>query len=214
MGNYVSRTDVMTLARRAADYEAWAMRYCEVLKNQKGFVARIVANSLGQPAKYTALLVWESREAARNAVRGAEVDAFFKANSFEGLATVTRPIEAYENILSVVADTAPLGSFYVLAEWNLDWGKQSAFETRCQEVFELRKKIGGGFYTNRLRRYLGNLTKYLINTTYKDRESITAALAHPELQEFNRTHPNSSYASTPPIIEAYELIQRWVRPSV
>jgi heme-degrading monooxygenase HmoA len=61
---YVTCMESMVSVGRAAEYEAWAQRLGDMLKAQKGFQRRIVANSYGAPARYTTINRWESREAA------------------------------------------------------------------------------------------------------------------------------------------------------
>jgi heme-degrading monooxygenase HmoA len=205
---YVTRMDSMVFVGRAAEYESWAQRLGDVLKAQKGFQRRIVANSYGAPARYTTINRWESREAARAWIQRPDLQAFLKANPAEGLLTVTRPIEAYEIVVSV-GDPAPAG-YLLLVEWHLDPtpGNAAAFEQSRHKVFERRQQLGNGFVFARLGKFLGNPTKYLVGTLYTSREAAQAALALPEHQELARAYRASDYASTPPIIETFEVVQQ------
>ncbi len=167
---YVTRVDVMASGGGAA-YEAWAKQLGDMLKAQKGFQRRVVANSYGYPAKYTAFNRWESREAARASANSPEVRAFLQTT--QGVLTLARPMEAYE-IVASVGEAPAAGTFLVLAEWELDPrpGHAAAFESSRKELFELRQKHGKGFVSARLGRFLGNRTKYLVGTSYSNREVL------------------------------------------
>jgi heme-degrading monooxygenase HmoA len=206
---YLTRVDVMVAVGRLADLEAWVKQYGDVLKAQRGFQAMVHGNSLGYPAKHTGIVRWESREAAVAWGRSPALQAFVKANPFEGLFTISQPAEAYEFVLGVGEPTAQ-ARYGILVDWHIDAlrpGNAAAFQRSRQRVFELRQQHGKGFVTSRLWRSLGNPSKYLVLNGYTSGADAQAAQEIPELQEIGRAYRWSDYTDTPPAIEAFEVIQ-------
>ena len=209
---YLTRVDVMVAVGRLADLEAWVKQYGDVLKAQQGFQALVHGNSLGYPAKHTGIVRWESREAAVAWDRSPALQAFVKANPIEGLCTIPQPAEAYGFILGVGEPSAQARYGY-LTDWHIDDlrpGNTAAFHSSRQRMFELHQKHHKGFIFNRLWRSLGNPYKYLVIHGYTNREAFgeatRAALETPELQEVGRAYRWDDYTSTPPAIEAFEVI--------
>lgn len=205
---YLTRVDVMVAVGRLADLETWVKQYGEVLKAQQGFQLFVHGNSLGYPAKHTGIVRWESREAAVAWGRSPALQAFIKANPFEGLFTIPQPAEAYEFVLGVGEPSAQ-ARYGVLVDWHIDVlrpGNVAAFQSSRQRVFELRQKHGKGFVLNRLWRSLGNPSKYLVVQSYTSREDARAAQGIPELQEIARAYRWNDYTSTPPTIEEFEVM--------
>ena len=205
---YLTRVDVMVAIGRLADLEAWVKQYGEALKAQPGFQLLVHGNSLGSPAKHTGIVRWASREAALAWGRSPALQAFVKAHPLEGLLTISRPAEAYEFVLGVGEPSAP-PRFGILVDWDIDVrrpGNVAAFHSSRQRVFESRQQHGKGFVLNRLWRSLGTPSKYLVVQGYTSGEEARAALEIPALQELARAYRWSDYASTPPVLEAFEVL--------
>ncbi len=203
---YVVRQEATIVGGQASAYLERAKRQGEVAGRQKGFVGRLLLNSFGYPQKYTILTTWESREAARASALGPGA-AFVRENPLAGIATPSRPNEAYAVIHDVSGSGEP-GSV-VLVEWTLDArpGNAAAFEASRKEVFELAKKHVPGFVSSQLLRFLGAANKYVAVRQNTNRDAL-APVAPPEVQAYNAAHPATGFASTLNITDRYEVIQR------
>ena len=73
---------------------------------------------------------------------------------------------------------------------------------------EFRKAQQQGFVRSRLYRFLGDPRRYLVGNTYTDRETAMADQKLPAVQEYARAHPYSEYTSSPPAVEAYQIVAR------
>ena len=204
---YVTRQEVTVAGGRGTEYLERTNRLGELVRSQKGFLGRLILNSFGYPAKYTALTTWESREAARAFAMSPQIATFLRENPLEGMATVTRPMEAYAVIHDVSSSGEP-GSV-VLVEWMLDArpGNAAAFEASRKELFELARKHVPDFVSSGLLRFLGAANKYLAVRQNTNRDALAPA-APPEVQAYNAAHPATGFASTPNAAERYEVIQR------
>jgi heme-degrading monooxygenase HmoA len=192
-------------AGRFPDYMAWGKKYHDWMKSQKGFQTRTVLHSYSYPGMYAGSLRWESREAARSALTSAEFGKFIAANSVQGIITITRPAEAYEDVLTV-GDSTKSGKCLTAVEWQIDPGKTAVFEQSRHESFDLRQKLGHGFCFSRLFRLMGNPARYLAASTYASQDDAMAATAMPEFQEHLRAKPYTAYTSARPTVENYEVI--------
>lgn len=61
---------------------------------------------------------------------------------------------------------------------------------------------------NLLLRFLGREGRYLEVYLCPNREAALAAHADPEIQEGMQAHLSSNYTNSPPVMEAYEVVQR------
>ena len=185
---YAMREEVMVAPDKHREFREAAARRGELAKAQPGFQLQVLLRSLGYPAKFTLLQRWESREA---------LDAFF---------------EAYEVVLDVVSQGRQ-ANFAVLLDFTVNVGFNNAqgFEQNRKEMFEFRQKHVKGFVAGRIRRFLGDPTKYLVIQDWESREAAQAGQALPEMGEFFRTHQVGQFTSGPPTQDAYLPISRVVR---
>lgn len=206
---YVTMTQTMTVAGRAADYEARQARLQDFVKTQPGFQAGVLSNSLGNPGKYSGLTRWESREAARNYRMSEAFKTFRQANPLEGLSTPVRPMEAYEVIHAVGAPRAGLRGFSTTAEWTITPGGANgeAFQRTRKDLIDLRHKHSKGIVLSRLFRFLGNRNRYVIATVCDTLENLDNLGVAPELQAFAQAHRFSDYAEARPVVERWEILR-------
>ena len=205
---YVTRTETTVVAGRAGDYEERAARLGELVKSQRGFQGRLLLNSFGYPGKWALLTFWESREAARAWARSPQNLAFIQANPLQGISALNRPGEAY----AVIHDVSGSGeaASVNLVDIALDARpcNAAAFEASRKELLELRKEHFQGFVSNWTLRFLGSANRYLGVLQSSSREMLGPVQTAPELAAFTAAHPNTEWASTPFLVERYEVIQR------
>lgn len=209
---YARREEVMVAPDKHREFREAAARRGELAKAQPGFQLQVLLRSLGYPAKYTLLQRWESREALDTFFGTDQWRAFRRENPLSSLVTTTRPVEAYEVVLDVVSQGRQ-ANFAVLLDFTVNVGFNNAqgFEQNRKAVFEFRQQHVKGFVAGRIRRFLGDPTKYLVIQDWESREAAQAGQALPEMGEFFRTHQVSQYTSGPPTQDAYLPISRVVR---
>src|SRR5215204_3994604 len=150
---YATRVEVMVPFGKADAFEERAVRQGDVLQRLDGFRARRVLNALGCPAKYALLTFWESREAARVAVRGAAIRSFLEASPQPDWGTIVRPVEAYDETFTVEGQAQGQTPGQVtLIDWTLTPGQDiaEAFEQSRRNLFELHRLHNPGFLRCRL----------------------------------------------------------------
>ena len=190
---------------RFSDYMAWSSKLSDWLKKQKGFMRRTLATSYSYPSKYLGGWRFDSREAALAALTGAAWADFQRANPTDGVLTLTRPTEAYEEVFST-GDRSPSYKFLMASEWFLDTGKATTFENSRKEFFALRQKQAGtGFAV--LWRLMGSPFKYVAANFFPDLDSGRASIANPAVAEYLRAHPYTEYASVRPVIDSWEVLR-------
>jgi heme-degrading monooxygenase HmoA len=200
---YLVRSDLFVAPGRGAELEACWGEGLRLLSGQAGFRLATLSNSLGYPDKYTSLTRFERREDWQTAVRTGPYQAWLRAWP-EGLVVAQpRPAEAYE-LVHVVGPSAERPAYGRLVEWNLDPGAGRRFEESRKEVFALRQRYAPGFVVSSLWRFLGNRLRYLGISGYVGNDER----AHPEITAFDHAHPYTEYASIPPDVESYAIIER------
>jgi heme-degrading monooxygenase HmoA len=200
----------MVLAGKVRAFEAWWGQLGALAHAQHGFQEGTLLNSFSYPAKYVFLMRWESREARQAWSKGETFSAFFQANPPQALATPGRPQEAYDVLVRVTGEGQP--AYAGLVDWTLDPRPDNAasFERSRQEIFALRKQHVPGLVLNGLGRLCGHQGRYQVVQFYRTMDALRAASPGspiPELQAFGEAHPPSAYASTPPSVEVYEVVQ-------
>jgi hypothetical protein len=173
------------------------------LEDQAGFRLATLSNSLGYPEKYTSLTRFARREDWQAAVRTGAYQAWLRRWPEGLVAAQPRPTEAYE-LIHLVGPSGDRPAYGRLVEWNLDPGAGHRFEDSRKEVFALRQRYAPGFVVSGLWRFLGHRLRYLGISGYTGNDER----AHPEITAFDRAHPYTEYASTPPDVESYAIIQR------
>lgn len=209
---YATRVDLMVAFGKAAAFEERSAQQLDLIQPQPGFQARRLLNSLGCPARYTVLSFWDSREAARDAVRSTAIQKFVEANPVPDWVTMTRPVEAYEQVHTIEGQASAPGQVpgqAVLIDWTLNPGIENAeaFEQSRKEIFELHRQHNPGLLRHRLLRYLGGGGRYLVVNATTGREAMLAAFKHPEIQPYAQAHPHSAYAPAAPTIDVCEPVR-------
>ena len=102
-----------------------------------------------------------------------------------------------------------------VCEMWVDWTLKSptvapAFEAYSRQMSELTRQYAPGFVTGRLRRFLGNDTRYLVLVIVTDRAAARGRLLVPQVKSFLDQHPYTEFAFQPPTSEAHYVVQRYV----
>lgn len=133
-----------------------------------------------------------------------------------GLIRPTRMTEAYESVFEVDADNAEQSS--ATCETLMDWTLTSplvapAFEKFAREMAGLTKAHAPGFVSSRLRRFLGNETRYLTIAISTDHAAARGRYQAPEIRAHLQAHPYTEFASQPVSAENFDMVKRYAPAS-
>jgi heme-degrading monooxygenase HmoA len=208
---YATRQSIMVAPGKFDAVEARIKGISALQQAQPGFNVRRVLQSLGYPAKITILTYWDSRDAARAAIRSRAFTDWLAANPADGLTTSSIPVEAYDVVHEVTgsAATDKTPGHVTLVEWTLNPGlaNAEAFEQSRRDAFALQVRHNPGFIRHRLLRFLGSPGRYLVINANVSLDALREAMRVPDIARFTEAHPASTYAATPPVIEAYEPLR-------
>lgn len=182
-----------------------------MLRQQPGYQGGALLNSAGYPLRYTRITVWDNRDALKAFWASTAIQRFAQENPAEGIFTTTRDIEAYEIIHRVSQPGQPTTA--VLVDWTTDPGKAQAFADSRKELIELRRRVGRGVVTSAISRFLGGPNRYVVYLSALSAGDLTAFFATPEYQTWVQTHGVTEYSSTPPTIQAFEVVYAQVPAS-
>ena len=89
--------------------------------------------------------------------------------------------------------------------WQGVW---RAFADNRKEVFELRLRHVKGYVGARVLKFLGDSRRMFVINGYDSTDSVGGGGGQtiPDIQEFQRAHPNSEFTSESPSIEHYAVI--------
>jgi hypothetical protein len=150
------------------------------------------------------LYYWVSREDATAQRNSPETKAFFQANPFTELMSVTGLTQAYE----VIYDSGSSGqaSYGSMSDIAIKPGTENAttFIDSHKQLFELRQQREPLVVAQRLFRHLGETRKYFGLTLLADLPEPDTT--PPEVQEFNHAH-SAGKNTTSRIVELYEVVQ-------
>lgn len=190
---YVTRVESMVLPGRVREFEAFAARAADILKGQPGFLRGGLANSAGTPAKYISLAVWESQAAGEAARRSDAYQTLLAATPLASLATIARPLEAFEIVHRVLDRDIDEAGFVSLWDITIDPTKAQVFEDRARELLDLVQKFGHGLISNSVARFLGGGGRYLAYLVTTNQETAQTTVNGPEVQAFMQAHPLTEF---------------------
>ena len=206
---HLVRTQFAVTPGGAGEFEAGIAKLGEMRKGQPGYLGQALLHSYGSPHKYVVHSRWDNVEAVW-AFNKSQILPDLMKSTPAGLFTITNQ-EGFESVFEVDADNAQAATSTceVLADWTLNQapGVFARFERTRREFFELRKKHVKGFVSNRLRRSADTPNRYLGIAIYTDVAAARAGLP-PEVQVWAAAQPYTLYASTPPVLETYHVVQR------
>lgn len=186
---YITRVEITANPGRIRELESLFSRVFDILKQQPGYLRGGVASSLGYPGRYTALSLWESRQAGEAGRRSDQLQSFLAANPPTAIGQVARPQEAYEVVSRIQDRDISEAGFIAVVDITVDITKTQAFEDRARELLELRQRFGHGIVSNTVARFCGSPGRYMLFNVHTDQEAADRTRMAPEVQRFNETRP-------------------------
>jgi heme-degrading monooxygenase HmoA len=212
---YVLRNEAEVTLGRSDEFESNVEELAAILKTQPGYIGSTLLQSYGNPGRYTLISRWTDRDASRASARTDEFKAFARSLIGAGLIRPLRMTEAYESVFEIDADNANPNSSTceTLLDWSLNApGLVPAFESFAREMAQLSKAHAPGFVSTRLRRFLGNETRYLTIAIASDRAAARARVQIPEIAAYLQAHPFTEFSVEPPAIDVCHVVKRYVGP--
>ncbi len=204
---YVTRIELMAMPGRARELQAFTARVFDILKDQPGYLRGGLANSLGTPAKYSAITLWESQAAGETALRREAFQTFLAANPPTAFATIARPLEAFEVVHRVQDRPVTEAGHIGLVDITIDPMRAPAFENVSKELLDLIRRVGHGLISATLARWLSGGGRYLAVIVSTDREAAQRTFNAPEVQAWFQAHPLSEFGGAETAEDACAVVQ-------
>jgi heme-degrading monooxygenase HmoA len=214
---YMNRNEAEVTLGRSEEFEAMIDEWSKVQGQNAGFVGATLLQSYANPGRYTLFSRWVDRDASIAAGRREPFKAFAQKLVGSGLLRPTRLTEAYESVFDV--DRADAAGSPENAERWVDFTLAApmatpTFEAYIRELAQLSIEKAPGVFSVRLRRSVGNDTKYLMIVFAKDRAAARGWLLVPEIQQFTQAHTNAQILSGSPSAEIHHVVKRYAGPAL
>lgn len=196
----------MVTPGRLTQFESAVERYFELMRTQPGILRATLLNSLGHPARYTTLEQWERRADAQAFAKSEAFAGFAREHALDGIATPSRPVEAYEVVHRVVAGGRPVAAYLIDEVVASGPGNLQAFEESRGEVYRLRKEFGPGFAVSLLSRFLGGANRYLIFGAFSSPGDDERTANAPEITRYWEEHPSAQRLVTSAVRDRQEIV--------
>lgn len=203
---YLTREEVTVAPGKLVQFEDGIARYFALLRQQSGLLRATLLNSRGYPGRYTTLEQWERPEDARAFARSAALAHLLREGPREGIATPSRPLEAYEVVHRVVGAGKPVAAYLIDEVVAAGPGNLQEFEDSRGEVYRLRQQFGPGFAVSLLSRFLGGANRYLIFGAFSSPGDDERTAATLEIQQFWEAHPSAQKLVTSAVRDPQELV--------
>jgi heme-degrading monooxygenase HmoA len=214
---YMNRNEVEVTLGRADEFEDWVERWSGVQTQNAGFVGATLLQSYANSGRYTLFSRWTNRDASLGASRRKEFKTFIGDFLGTGVARPTRPAESYESVFEVDQPNAdPVAS---KAERFIDFTLKvpmlaPAFEQQSRELAEAARQYGPGVMSVRLRRSMGNDTKYLALVITTDHAAARGWLLVPEVRAIAERLSVNNLLAAAPSGEIHHVVKRYAGPAL
>jgi heme-degrading monooxygenase HmoA len=177
---YMLRNEAEVTLGRAADFEALVDEWSTIQGQNAGFVGAALLQSYANPGRYTLFSRWTDREASIAAARRAQFTSFAERLRNSGVLRPTRLTESYESVFEIdkpsASDTSSTAERWV--ELTLVGPTAApAVEAHLRKTAELVLQHAPGVDSIRLRRSMGDDSKYLLLIFAADRAAARAMAA-------------------------------------
>ena len=199
---YLITTLQLANAARVTEFESYLLSLAAAAGDFPGLLYGSVVNSLGQPAKFATVYVWETEASFQAFFRSPNRTGLVKTT--EGIFTRLEPHQVYELQATVglgLASTDP--RFVTLAEWTLDEHGEEAFVSDQLGLLEVEEQHDPLFAGGEVWRYLGSPGRYIVTRSLRGQPAGDAV---PAVRAFRQGHPQAMYSSVAPTVEQYRVV--------
>ena len=214
---YMNRNEIDVTLGRADEYEDYVEQWSGLQVQNSGFVGATLLQSYALPGRYTLFSRWTDREDSVAASRRKEFKTFINDFITSGIARPTRVTESYESVFEVdQADANPSAS---MAERYVDFTLKvpmgaPVFEEQVRELADAARRHAPGVMSVRLRRSMGNDTRYLMVVITTDRAAARGWLLAPEVRALSERHSINSLLAASPSGEILHVVKRYAGPAL
>jgi heme-degrading monooxygenase HmoA len=214
---YMNRNEVEVTLGKAAEFESLMDELMSINVQNAGFVGATLLQSYANPGRYTLFGRWTDRDASAAAVRREQFTSYAEKFRMSGVARPTRLTESYESVFE--ADIPNANAAASSAERWIEVTLAGvvaapAVEQNFREVADLGLKHAPGVLSVRLRRSLGDDTRYLLLVITTDRAAARGWPLVPEIRERIEASLASQYFSGPPRAEIHHVVKRYAGPAL
>ena len=213
---YMNRNEAEITLGRADEFESMIDQWAAIQAQNAGFFGATLLQSYANPGRYTLLSRWTDRDASIAAGRRQAFKDFIQGFLSSGIARPTRLTEAYESVFEV--DRAGIVATESTAERWIDFTLSTPmvaaqFEERIRQLAEVIQQHAPGVLSVRLRRSVGNDTRYLVLVITTDRAAARGWLLVPEIRAFTDTTRTNQFTVVPPSAEIHHVVNRYAGPA-
>jgi heme-degrading monooxygenase HmoA len=214
---YMVRNEAEATLGRSAEFEALVDELSTIHGENAGFSGATLLQAYANPGRYTLFSRWTDREAAGSAVRREQFTAFAEKLRTSGIVRPTRLTESYESVFEVDQPNAPT-TFSTAERWVeltlVGATAAPAVESHLRETAELGLEHAPGVVSIRLRRSMGDDTKYLLLIITTDRAAARAWPLVPRIRDRIEDSSIRQYLVGVPTTEIHHVVKRYAGPAL
>jgi heme-degrading monooxygenase HmoA len=212
----MNRNEAEITLGRNADFEASVDEWAGIQGQNAGFVGASLLQAYANPGRYTLFSRWTDRDASIAAGRREQFTSYARSLLSSGMLRPVRLTEAYESVFEVDAENAQ--SAPSSAERWVDFALNApmvapAFEDGIRQLADASIQHAPGVVSVRVRRSMGNDTKYLMIVIAADRAAARGWLLAPRIREITEAGRLTQYLASPPSAEIHHVVKRYVGPA-
>jgi quinol monooxygenase YgiN len=214
---YMVRNEAEVALGRSAEFEAIVDELSIIHVQNAGFVGATLLQAYANPGRYTLLSRWTDREASASSIRREAFTAFAEKLRNSGLLRPTRLTESYESVFEVDQPNASATSSTAerWVELTLVGAVAApAVEAHLRETAEVGLEHAPGVVSVRLRRSMGDDTKYLLLIITSDRAAARAWPLVPRIRERIEDSSIRQYLVGAPTAEIHHVVKRFAGPAL
>jgi heme-degrading monooxygenase HmoA len=213
----MNRNEVEITLGRTADFEALVDEWAIIQGQNAGFVGATLLQAYANAGRYTLFSRWTDRDASAAAGRREQFTSFAEKVRNSGIMRPLRLSEAYESVFEVDAPAATATASS--AERWIDFTLRSAIaaptlESQLRRVAEVGVQQAPGVLSVRLRRSMGDDTKYLLLVITTDRAAARGWALSPQIRASIESNPMTEHLASLPSAEIHHVVKRYAGPAL
>jgi heme-degrading monooxygenase HmoA len=214
---YMNRNEAEVTLGRQAEFGALIDELSAIQAQNAGFVGATLLQAYANPGRFTLFSRWTDRETAVAAARREQFTRFAEQVRNSGTLRPTRLTESFESVFEI--DQPNVSAAASSAERWIEFtlvGPTAAPEVEAQlrKMAELGIEHAPGVLSVRLRRSMGDDTKYLLLVITTDRDAARAWPLVPQIRERIESNSINAYLVGLPTSEIHHVVKRYAGPAL
>jgi heme-degrading monooxygenase HmoA len=213
----MNRNEVEITLGRTADFEALVDEWAIIQGQNAGFVGATLLQAYANAGRYTLFSRWTDRDASAAAGRREQFTSFAEKVRNSGIMRPLRLSEAYESVFEVDAPAATATASS--AERWIDLTLKNPIpapevESYFRRMAEVGVQQAPGVISIRLRRSMGDDTKYLLLVITTDRAAARGWPQVPQIRSMIESSPINQHLVGAPSSEIHHVVKRYAGPAL